>query len=221
MEFQLSYFKSWNMVLLKCWTQYVRKFGKLNSGHRTGKSQLSFQSQRKAMPKNVWTMIQLHLFHILARLFPKSFKLGLSCMWTEKFQMYKLGFEEAKQSEIKLPTFTGSWRKQGNFSKISTSASLTLPKPMTVWIITNYGKFLNSWENQTTLPASWETSIQVKKQQSELDIQLTFSKCGKEYDKAVYCYPAYLIYMQSISCDWMNTKLESRLPGDISTTSDM
>ena len=54
--------------------------------------------------------------------------------------------------------------------------------------------------------------------------QLIGSKFGKEYDKAVYCLPAYLTYMQNISCerqDWMNPKLESRLPEEISTTSDM
>ena len=53
MEFQLSYFKSWKMMLWKCCTKYVSKFGKLSSGHRTGKGQFSFQSQRKEMPKNV------------------------------------------------------------------------------------------------------------------------------------------------------------------------
>ena len=52
MEFQLSSFKSWKMMLWKCFTQYASKFGKLSSGHRTGKCQFSFQSQRKAMPKN-------------------------------------------------------------------------------------------------------------------------------------------------------------------------
>ena len=54
--------------------------------------------------------------------------------------------------------------------------------------------------------------------------QLTGSKLGKEYYKAVYCHPAYLIYMQSTSCEvqgWMNPKLESRLQGEISITSDM
>ena len=60
---------------------------------------------------------------------------------------------------------------------------------------------------------------------SELDMeQLTGSKLGKEYDKAVYCHPAYLTYMQITSCEtlgWMNHKLESGLPGEISTTSDM
>ena len=52
MEFQLSYFKFWKMMLWKCCTQYASKFGTLSSGHRTGKGQFSFQSQRKAMPKN-------------------------------------------------------------------------------------------------------------------------------------------------------------------------
>ena len=65
----------------------------------------------------------------------------------------------------------------------------------------------------------------VMKQQLELDMeQRTGSKLGKEYVKAVYCHPAYLTYMQSISCetpDWMKHKLESRFPGEISITSDM
>ena len=67
--------------------------------------------------------------------------------------------------------------------------------------------------------------MQVKKQQLEPDMeQRTDSKLGNEYVKAVYCYPAYLTYMQSTSCKmpgWMKRKLESRLLGEISITSDM
>ena len=67
--------------------------------------------------------------------------------------------------------------------------------------------------------------MQVKKQQLVLDMEKwTDSKLGMEYNKAVYCYPAYLTSMQSTSCEMpsrMNHKLESRLPGEISTTSDM
>ena len=67
--------------------------------------------------------------------------------------------------------------------------------------------------------------MQVKKQQLELDMeQQTGSKSEKEYVNAVYCHPAYLTYMQSTSCEmpgWMKHKLESRLPGEISITSDM
>ena len=85
------------------------------------------------------------------------------------------------------------------------------------------GKFLKRWEYQTTLPASWEICMQVKKQKLELDMkQQTGSKLGKEYIKAIYCYPAYLTYMQSTSCKmsgWMKHKLESRLLGETSITS--
>ena len=67
--------------------------------------------------------------------------------------------------------------------------------------------------------------MQVKKQQLELDMEeQTGSKLGKEYDKAVYCHPAYLTYMKSTSGEmpgWMKYKLESRLPGEISITLDM
>ena len=67
--------------------------------------------------------------------------------------------------------------------------------------------------------------MQVKKQQLERDMKhQTGSRLGKEYDKAEYCHPAYLIYMQSTSCEmlgWMRQKLESRLQGELSITSDM
>ena len=67
MEFQWSYFKFWKMMLWKCCTQYASKFGKLSSGHRTGKGQFSFQSQRKAMPKNAQTTAQMHSSYMLVK----------------------------------------------------------------------------------------------------------------------------------------------------------
>ena len=90
------------------------------------------------MPKNVQTTIQLCSFHMLVMLCSKSFKIGFSSMWTKNFQMCRLDFEEAKESEIKLPTCIGSWKKQGSSRKTSTSASLTMLKPLTVWITTNW-----------------------------------------------------------------------------------
>ena len=192
MEFQLSYFKSWKMMLWKCCTQYASKFRKLSSGHRTGKGQFSCQSQRKAMPKNS------QLLHNFTHL--KILKLGFNSTWTVNFQMFKLDLEKAEEPEIKLPTFVGSQKRQENSRKTSTSASLTTLKPLTVWITTNCGKFFKRWEYQTTLPASWEICIQVKKQQLEPDMeQWTGSKSGKEYIKVVYCHSAYLNYMQSTS----------------------
>ena len=76
--------------------------------YRIGKRQFSFQSQRKAMPKNIQTTIKLHSFHVLARLCSKSFKLGFSSMWTENLQVYNLGLEKAEEPEIKLLTSVGS-----------------------------------------------------------------------------------------------------------------
>ena len=150
-------------MLLKCCTldKYVSKFQKLSSGHRIGKGQFSFQSQRRAVSQNVQTTVQLHSFHMLIRLCSKPFKLGFSSTWTENFEMYKLGFKEAEEPEVKLPTLVGSWRKKQENSR-KTSASLTMPKPLTVWITTNCGKLLKTLEYQTTFPVFWETYMQVK-----------------------------------------------------------
>ena len=125
--------------------------------------------------------------------------------------MYKLDLEKAEEPEIKLPTSVGSQKKQENSRKTSTSASLTMLKPLTVWITANCGKFFRRWEQQTSFPASCEICMQVKKQWLELDMkQWTTSKLGKEYIKAVYGLPAYLTYTQSTSFempDWMKQKL--------------
>ena len=102
------------------------------------------------------------------------------------FQMFKLVLEKAEEPDIKLPTYVGSSKKQESSRKIYISALLTMPKPLTVWIITNCGKFWKRWEYQTTWPASWEICMQVKKQQLELDMeQQTGSKLGKGYIKGV------------------------------------
>ena len=142
---ELSQILKDNVMLLKCYIQYVSvqyvsytQYGHLSSGHRTRIGQFSFQSQRREMPKNVQTTIQLGSLHLLTRLCSKSFKLGFSSTLTENFQMYKLVLEEAEEPEIKLTTFVGSWRKQGSSIKTTTSASLTTLKPLPVWIITNW-----------------------------------------------------------------------------------
>ena len=114
--------------------------------------------------------------------------------------MFKLVLEKAEEPEIKLPTSAGSLKKQESSSKTSISALLTMPKSLTVWVTINCGKFWKRWDYQTTLPASWETWMQVRKQQLEVDMeQETGTKEEKEYVKAVYCHPAYLTSMQSTS----------------------
>ena len=107
-------------------------------------------------------------------------ELGFSNMWTEIFQMYKLGFEEAEEPEIKLTTFAGSWKKQGNSRKTSTSALLTS------WNVdcvdhNKLQKILKEMGVPDSLPVSWEICMWVKKQQLEVDMeQCISSKLGKE-----------------------------------------
>ena len=83
----------------------------------------------------------------------------------------KLVLEKAEEPEIKLPTSTGSCKKQESSRKTSISALLTMPKPLAERITINCGKFWKRWEYQTTWPASWETCMQVRKQQLELDME--------------------------------------------------
>ena len=103
-------------MLLKGCTQYVTKFGKLSSGHRTGRSLFLFHSQRREIPKNAQITVQLPSFHILAKLCSKSFNLYFRSKWTKNFHMYKVDLGKVEEPEIKLPTFIGSKRKQGNLN---------------------------------------------------------------------------------------------------------
>ena len=111
------------------------------------------------------------------------------------------------------------------FQKNISFVLLTMPKPLTVWITTNCGKLLKRQEYQTTLPASWEICMQVKKQQLEPHKeQQAGSILGKEYVKAVYCHPGYLISMQSTSCEmpgWIKHKRQSRSLAEIPITSEI
>ena len=118
----------------------------------TGLEKVSFHSNppKKAMPKDAQTTAQLHSFHKLVKQHSKFFKPGFSSMWTVNYQMFKLVLEKAEETEIKLPTSAGSGKKQENSRKTSISAFLTMPKPLTVWITINCGKFWKRWEYQTT-----------------------------------------------------------------------
>ena len=95
----------------------------------------------------------------------------LQTRWTVNFQMFKLVLEKTEEPEIKLRTSAGSSKKQESSRKTSASALLTMPKPLTVWITINCGKFWKRWEYQTIWPDSWETCMQVRKQQLELDME--------------------------------------------------
>ena len=99
---------------------------------------------------------------------------------------------------MKLPTSAGSWKKQESSRKTSISALLTMPKPLTVWITTNW-KILQEMGIPDQLTCLLR-NLHAGQEATEVDMeQQTGSKSGKEYIKAVYCHPAYLTYMQSTS----------------------
>ena len=147
------------------------------------------------MPKNVQTTAQLHLSHMLAKLSKSRF----NNMWTMNFQMFRLDLEKAEETEIKLPTSTGSSKRHESSRKTSTSALLTTPKPWTLdhnklWKIL---KEMGIPDHFTcllrNLYAGQEATVRIR--HGTMDC----SKLGKENVKAVYRHPAYLTYMQSTS----------------------
>ena len=235
MEFQLSYFKFSKMMLWKYSTQYASKFGKLSSGHRTGKGQFSFQSPKKTISTSVQTTTQLHSSHTLAKWCSKFSKPGFKSTWTESFQMFKLDLEKAEEPE-KLPTSVGSSKKQESSGNTSTSALLTMPKSLTVWITTTR-KILtvmgiphhlicllsNLYAGQEAIVWTGHgTNVKVKVAQSCLTLWdpmdhtvpgilqarvLDWFQSGKGGHQGC----TSLTYMQSTSCempDWLKHKLE-------------
>ena len=152
---------------VKCCTQSASKFGKLSSGHRTGKGQCSFQSQRKVKEcSNYCTIASIS--------YASKVKLKILQARPQQYVNWELwdvqaGFKKGRESKDQIANICWIIKKQESSRK--TSALLTMPKPLTVCITTNCGKFLKRWEYQTTWPASWESCMQVRKQQLELDME--------------------------------------------------
>ena len=152
---------------------------------------------------------------MLVRLCSKSFKLGFNSTWVENFQGVQDEFRKGRRTRDQIANIHCILEKAREFQK-------------NIYCFTDYAKAFDCvdhnklWEYQTILPVSWETCMQVKKQQLELYMEkLTGSKLRKEYDKSVCCHPVYLTFMQSLSWKLMSYKLELTLPGEIPTTSDM
>ena len=109
---------------------------KKTSGHRTGKGQFSFQSQRREMPKNVQTAALLHSSHTLAKQCSKFSKSGFNSTWTVNFSMFKLDLENPEEQEIKLPTSIVPLKKQDSSRKTSLSLVAKLcPTLVTPWTV--------------------------------------------------------------------------------------
>ena len=145
-----------------------------NSAVATGLEKVSFHSnpkERQRMPKECSYYHTIALISHASKGMLKILQARLQYTWTVNFQMVKLVLEKAEEPEIKLPTSAGSSKKQESSREPSISALLTMRKALTVWITINCGKFWKRCEYQTTWPASWETYMQVRKQQLELDME--------------------------------------------------
>ena len=150
-------------MLWKCCAQYFSKFGKLSRGHRTGKGQFSFQSQRKAMPNNAQTTEQLHSSHMPAKKCSKFSKPALQQHMNHELPDVQAGFRKMKRTRGQISYIHWIIKKAKVFQKKIYIYFIDYAKD-SVWITTNCGEFLKRWEYQIILPASWETCMQVKKQ---------------------------------------------------------
>ena len=151
------------MMLWKCCIQYASKFWKLSSGHRTGKGQFSFQSQRKAMPKNVQTTAQLYSSHTLAKWYSKFSKPGFNNTWTMNFPNVQAGFRKGRGTR-EIANICWIMEKAREFQKSTYFCFIDYMRAFDCVDHNKLWKILQEMEHQTILLASWETCMQVKKQ---------------------------------------------------------
>ena len=184
-------------MLLKCYTQYASKFGKLSSGHGTGKDQFSCQSQRKAMPKNAETAKSLHSFYMFARSYSKSSKVGFNIMWTEIFQVFKVDLEKVEKPEEKIANIHWIIEKAGEFQESINFCFIDLAKAFDcvdhnkLWkILQEMGKPDHLTCLLKNLYAGQEATVRTKHGSTDL------FKIGKEYVKALYYHPVYLTHLR-------------------------
>ena len=120
----------------------------------TGLEKVSFHSNPKGNAKECSNYCTIALISHTSKVMLKILQARLQQYMNRELQDVQAGLEKAEEPEIKLSTSVGSLKKQESSRKTSTSALLTMPKPLTVQITTNCGKFLKRWEYLTTLPAS-------------------------------------------------------------------
>ena len=135
---------------------------KLSSGHRTEKGQFLFQSQRRAMPKNVQT-VQLHIFHMLARR-SNILQVRLQQYMNWELSVVQAGFRKGRGTRGQIANIRWITEKARESQKNTCFCLIDYTKAFDC-VYHNCGKFFKRWEYQTTLPVSWEICLPVKKQQ--------------------------------------------------------
>ena len=159
-------------MLWKCCTHYASKFGKLSSGHRTGKGQFFHSNPKKGNTKECSNYHTIALISHASKVMLKILQARLQQYMNCELPDVQAGFRKGRGTRDQIANIRWIMEKARKFQKnIYFSALLTMPKPLTVWITTNCGKFWKRWEYQTTWSASQETYMQVRKQQLELDME--------------------------------------------------
>ena len=209
-------------MLWKCCTQYASKFGKLSSSHRSGwKRSVFIPVPKKGNAKECSNYHTIALISHASKVMLKILQARLQQYVNCELPDVQAGFRKGRGTRDQIANILWIIEKARECQKNIYFCFIVSNKDF-VWITTNCGKFFTRWEYQTTLPVFWEIWMQVKKQQLELDMEpQTGSKSGKEYIKAIYCHPAYMQSTLWETLGWMKHKLESRLPGEISITSDI
>ena len=133
-------------MLWKCCTQYASKFGKLSSGHRTGKGQFSSQFQKKGNAKEFSNCCTIALISHTSKVMLKILQARLQQYVNHELPDVQAGFRKGRGTRDQLAISIGLLKKQESSRKTNASASLTTWKPLTVWITTNWGKFLKRWK---------------------------------------------------------------------------
>ena len=171
MEFQLSYFKSWKMMLWKCCTQYARKYGKVSSGHRTEKDPGFIPISKKDNAKECSNYYTIAVISHASKVMLKILQARLQQYMNRVLPDVQAGFGKGRGTRDQIANICWIIQKAREFQKTIYFCFIDYAKALTVWITINCGKFWKRWEYQTTWPASWETYMQVRKQQLELDME--------------------------------------------------
>ena len=149
----------------------------------TGLEKVSFHSNSKERQyQRIFKVLHIALISYTSKKLLKILQARLQQYMNRELPAVECGFRRGRGTRDQIANICWIIKNATEFQKNIYSALLITPNPLTVWIITNCGKFFKRWEYQTTWPASWETYMQVRKQQLELDVeQQTGSKSGKEH----------------------------------------
>ena len=219
MEFQLSYFKSWKMMLWKCCTLYAGKFGKLSSGHRTGKGQFSFQCQRMLKPPH-FALIS-HASNVMLKILQARFQQYVN----QELPDVQAGFRKGRGTRHQIANIRWIIKKATEFQKNIYFCSIEYTKAFDcvdhhkLWKIL---KEMGILDHLTclfrNLYAGQEATVRTRHGTTD------WFPIGKGVSQGCILSPClFNLYAEYImrNVGWMKQKLESRLPGEISITSDM